>query len=96
MAEINNVVNAKFKQENPSLPSMRRICHSMQLGMLYISAECLPRNLEYLNAETHNWFVKLSVRQYQYDELNKAIIMDQNFSILRQTTKPGGCPSNMP
>ena len=47
---INNGVYSKLKQENPSLILMRCVCHSMQLAMSYASAECLPRNLEYLIA----------------------------------------------
>ena len=35
-------------------------------------AECLPKNWEYLIAETHDWFAISSV-QYQYIEHYKAI-----------------------
>ena len=73
MVGINNGVYSKLKQENPSLILMRCVCHSMQRAMSYASAECLPRNLEYLISETPNWFGKSSVRQCQYSELYNAI-----------------------
>ena len=41
--------------------------------MSYASAECLPRKLECLFVETHNWLAISSVRQYQYNELHKEI-----------------------
>ena len=74
MVGSNNGVYSKLKQENPTLILMWCVCHSILLAMSYVSAECLPRNLEYLIAETHNWFAKSSVRQYKYNELYKAII----------------------
>ena len=54
MVGINNGVYTKLKQEYPHLILMRCVCHSIQLAMSYASAECLPRNLEFLIAETHN------------------------------------------
>ena len=69
MVGINNGVYTKLKQEYPHLILMRCVCHSIQLAMSYASAECLPRNLEFLIAETHNCFAKSSVRQSQYNQL---------------------------
>ena len=54
MVGINNAIYSKLKQENPFLILMRCVCHSIQLAMSYASAECLPMNLEYLIAITHN------------------------------------------
>ena len=73
MVGINNGVYSRLKQENPSLILMKCVCYFIQHTMSYASAECLPMNLEYLIAETHNWFAKSSVRQYQYNELCNAI-----------------------
>lgn len=73
MVGVNNGVYAKLKQDNPSLILIRCICHSLQLAMSHASAECMPRNLEFLIAETHNWFSKSSMRQLQYNELYKTI-----------------------
>ena len=73
MVGINNGVYSKLNQENTSLILMQCVCDSMQLAMSYASAECIPSNFEYLFAETHNWFAKSSVRQYQYHEFYKAI-----------------------
>ena len=73
MVGINDGVYSNVKQENISLILMRHICHSIQLAMCYASVECLPRNLEHLITEAHNWFAKSSVRQCQYNELHKAI-----------------------
>ena len=56
MVGVNNGVYTKFKREYPHLTLMRCVCHSIQLAMSYASAECLPRNIEFLIAETHNWF----------------------------------------
>ena len=67
MAGINNGVYCKLKQENSSSILMSCVCNSIQHAMSYASAECLPRNLEYLIAENHNWLTKLTVRQYQYE-----------------------------
>ena len=55
MVGINNGVCSKLKQENPSLMSMRCVCHSIQLAMSHASAEFMPKNMEYSIAETHNW-----------------------------------------
>ena len=74
MVVIINGVYSKLKQQNPSLILMRCVCHSIQLAMSYASSECLPWNLEYLIAKTHNWFAKSSVRQYQYNEHYIALI----------------------
>ena len=52
---------------------MRCVCRFTQLAISYASAECKPRNLEYILAKTHNLAAKSSVRQYQYNELYKAI-----------------------
>ena len=73
MVGINNGVYSRLKQENPSLILMKCVCYFIQQTMSYASAECLPMNLEYLIAETHNWFAKSSVKQYQYNELCNAI-----------------------
>ena len=55
MVGINKGVYYNLKQDNPSLILMRFVRHSMQLAMYSASAECLPRNLVYLIAKTHNW-----------------------------------------
>ena len=70
---VNNGVHAKLKQENSSLILIKCLCHSLQLAVLHASHECLPRNLEFLIAETHNWFSKSAVRQCHYKELYKTI-----------------------
>ena len=72
MVEINNGSYSRLKQEN-TLILLRCVCHSIQLATSYASTECLPSNLEYLISESHYWFAKSSVRQYQYNELYKAI-----------------------
>ena len=73
MVGIKNGVYAKLKQEYPHLILMRCVCHSIQLAMSYASAECLPRNLEFVIAETHNWFAKSALRQSQYNQLHESI-----------------------
>ena len=73
MIGINNGVHAKLKEEVPSLILIRCTCHYLQLAVSHASAECLPRNLEFLIAESHNWFSHSSIRQQQYCNLYKAI-----------------------
>ena len=73
MVGSNNGVYSKLKQENPSLILLRCVCLSIQLAMSYASAECLPRNFEYLIAQTHNCLAESSLKQYQYNELYEAI-----------------------
>ena len=73
MVGINNGVYAKLKKDIPSLVLIKCACHSLQLAVSHAAAECLPRNLEFLIAESHKWFSNSTVRQQQYCNLHKAI-----------------------
>ena len=58
---------------------MRCVCHSIQLAMSYASAECLLRNLEYLIAETHNWFaIHIYNANINIMNLAKQLMMDHS------------------
>ena len=68
-----NGVYSKLKQDNPSFILIKCLLHSLQLVQSHASFECLPRNLEFLISETHNWFSKSSVKQIEYSELFKTV-----------------------
>ncbi|KAF2351405.1 protein of unknown function DUF4371, partial [Trinorchestia longiramus] len=73
MVGVNNGVYKKLKEEVPSLILVRCVCHSLQLAMSHASAEFLPKNLEFLIAETYKWFSHSAMRQAAYTQLYKAI-----------------------
>ena len=73
MVGINNGGYVKLKKDIPSLILIKCACHSLQLAVSHAAAECLPRNLEFLTAESHNWFSNSTVRQQQCCNLCKAI-----------------------
>lgn len=60
---INNGLYQKLKSEVPSLILMRCACHSLQLCVSQTASDSFPRNVEFLIAETYNWFSQSSSRQ---------------------------------
>ncbi|XP_041974017.1 uncharacterized protein LOC121736556 [Aricia agestis] len=75
MTGVNNGVHSLLKSEtgNNNLVLVRCLCHSLQLAITHASEETLPRNIEFLIRETHNWFSHSSNRQLFYKELYKTI-----------------------
>ncbi|KAH7972736.1 hypothetical protein HPB52_016353 [Rhipicephalus sanguineus] len=69
MTGINNGVHRKLKAEAPHLVLIRCVCHSLQLATSAVTAEVLPRILEYVISETYNWFARSPARQMAYKKL---------------------------
>lgn len=75
MTGTNNGVHALLKNAtgNENLVLVRCVCHSLQLALSHASAETLPRNIEFLIRETHNWFSHSSNRRHYYKSMFQAI-----------------------
>lgn len=69
MTGVNSGVYAKLKSEVPHLILIKCVCHSLQLAVSHATAQCLPRNLDYLIKETYNWFSNSATRQARYKEI---------------------------
>ena len=54
MVGINNSVYAKLKKDISSLILIKCACHFLQLAESHAVVECIPRNLEFFIAESHN------------------------------------------
>lgn len=66
----------KILKENHSLPNLilvRCVCHSIQLAVSHASIDTIPRNIEFLQRETYNWFKISSKRLLEYKELYRTI-----------------------
>lgn len=61
-----NSVHQKLILENPNIILVPCMCHSLQLAVSKAADECLPDQIEFLIAETYNWFAKSSHRQTEY------------------------------
>lgn len=61
-----------IKDVNPRIIHIKCICHSIQLCSSY-ALKTLPRNIEFLVSETHNWFAHSTVRQSKYKDLYASI-----------------------
>lgn len=70
MVGRHNGVFAKLKHE---IPNLICVCHSLQLAISEVCKEFLPTELEFLVAETYNWFSSSSSRQEQYKIVYQAI-----------------------
>lgn len=73
MVGRHNGVFAKLKHEIPSLILVPCVCHSLQLAISEVCKEFLPVELEFLVAETYNWFSRSSSRQQQYKIVYQAL-----------------------
>ncbi|XP_045104381.1 uncharacterized protein LOC123499914 [Portunus trituberculatus] len=69
MTGVNSGVYAKLKTEVPHLILIKCVCHSLQLAVSHATAQCLPRNLDFLIKETYNWFSHSAIRQARYKEI---------------------------
>ena len=72
MVGKHNSVTALFKQEIQDLVIIKCVCHSLHL-CAEKAAETLPRQLEFLVRECHNWFSYSSKRLEKYKKLYEAI-----------------------
>lgn len=57
---------------NPHIVVIKCICHSLHLAAEK-ACETLPRHLDYMVRETHNWFAHSTKRQIEYAKLYKTI-----------------------
>ncbi|KAL3230285.1 hypothetical protein MRX96_023459 [Rhipicephalus microplus] len=69
MTGINNHVHRKLKAEAHQLVLIRCVCHSLQLATSAATAEALPRILEYLISEMHNWFASYPARKMAFKKV---------------------------
>ena len=72
MCGRNNSVITKFQAVCPRVVHIRCICHSIQLCSSY-ALKTLPHNIEFMVAETYNWFCHSTVRQQKYKQLYSCI-----------------------
>lgn len=61
-----------LKETNKELVVLKCVCHSLHLAAEY-SCKCLPRNLDFIVKECHNWFSCSSKRQIEYAKLYKIL-----------------------
>ncbi|CAD6221992.1 GSCOCG00011696001-RA-CDS [Cotesia congregata] len=76
MVGVNHSVSSLLKQEVPDIVIIKCICHSLHL-CAEKAAETLPRQLEYLVREAHNWFSNSPKRKDEYKKLNKVMNSDE-------------------
>lgn len=73
MTGKNNGVHAILKKEVNHLILVRCVCHSVQLSVTAAAVNSLPDHLEFLLAETYNWFSHSTSRQLNYKLMYNAL-----------------------
>ena len=73
MVGVNNGVYAKLKVKLPHLILTKCLCHLFQLAVSQASRETLPKELEFLIAETNQWFSHSFRRQQLCKQLYQTI-----------------------
>lgn len=63
----------KEKYDLKHLILVRCVCHSIQLAVSHASVDTVPRQVEFLIRETHNWFKISSKRQSEYRTLYESL-----------------------
>ncbi|XP_044580310.1 uncharacterized protein LOC123262223 [Cotesia glomerata] len=76
MVGVNHSVSSLLRQEVPDIVIIKCICHSLHL-CAEKAAETLPRQLEYLVREAHNWFSNSPNRKDDYKKLYKVMNGDE-------------------
>lgn len=76
MVGVKHSVSSLLKQEVPDVVIIKCICHSLHL-CAENAAKTLPRQLEYLVREAHNWFCNSPKRKDQYKKLYKVMNGDE-------------------
>jgi len=85
MCGQNNSVITKFRELCPNIVHIKCICHSLQLRSSY-ALKVMPRNVEFLVAETYNWFCHSTLRQNKYKDLYKCInVGEEPLKILKMS-----------
>ncbi|XP_030044942.1 uncharacterized protein LOC115459228 [Microcaecilia unicolor] len=67
-----NFVIARFREVCPDIVHIKCICHSIQLSSSR-ALMVMPSNVEFMIAETYNWFYHSSIRQQKYKQLYECI-----------------------
>ena len=70
-------VSTLLKDKVPHLMVVRCLCHSLNLAASHACA-VLPRHLDYLIRETHNWFALSPKRQREYEQVFKTLNPGEN------------------
>ncbi|OXU23157.1 hypothetical protein TSAR_001835 [Trichomalopsis sarcophagae] len=60
-------LTTNLKKVNPCITVIKCICHSLHLASEK-ACECLPRHLDYMIRESHNWFSHSTKRQLEYKD----------------------------
>lgn len=68
MVDKHNFFFSILKETINELVVVKCICHSLHLAAEH-SCKCLPRNLDFIVKECHNWFSYSSKRQIEYKKL---------------------------
>lgn len=66
-------VYARLKREVPHLILVPCVCHSLQLAISEVCKQFLPAQVEFLVAETFNWFSRSTSRQQLYTQIYNTI-----------------------
>ena len=83
MCGRNNSVITKFREKLPRIVHIKCICHSIQLCSSY-ALKVMPRNVEFMVAETYSWFAHSTARQQKYRQLYACInVGDAPLKILK-------------
>lgn len=69
-----NALVAKILEYNPNIVHIKCMCHSLQI-CLNKAFRLLPRNLNFMIAETYTWFLHSSVRQQKYKNIYENICL---------------------
>nr|XP_039266528.1 uncharacterized protein LOC120341976 isoform X1 [Styela clava] len=78
-----NAIIAKILEYNPNIVHVKCMCHSLQI-CLSKAFRLLPRNLNFMIAETYTWFLHNSVRQQKYKNIYENIsVADPVLKILQ-------------
>ncbi|KAI4454180.1 hat family dimerization domaincontaining protein-related [Holotrichia oblita] len=92
MAGRHNSVTAILKRELPDLIVVKCVSHSLHL-CAEKAAELLPRQLEFLVREAHNWFSYSPKRLEYYKTLFETINANKDPKKFKDLAEPAGSPA---
>ena len=84
----------KEKYDLQHLILVRCVCHSIQFAVSQASVDTIPRHIEFLIRETHNWFKISSKRQSEYRNLYETLNCGENPLKILKTCDTHGFPLN--
>lgn len=74
---INHSLTTILHEINSHIVVIKCICHSLHLAAEK-ACESLPRHLDFIIKETHNWFAHSTKRMLEYIDIYKAFNGDEN------------------